>query len=164
METKLRSVSNSSSHPLPCCGTECESRGCFASFHALNPNTCFQYPDVGCLWANLWTGSAGQPCPLLIPSPGRKTWVHHHLALEAVPSHKGGVLLPTVPMPVSCLTLKFCASAVQTGWVYRRVFQASFPSMLYGYFFVAVVLCSFSKAACFLLAPGLFWFGLSKLP
>lgn len=121
METKPRSASNSSSHPLPCCGIECESRGCFVSFHAPNPHARFQHPDAGCLWAGLWTGSTGQPCPVLIPSPGRKMWVHHHPALGAVASHKGGVLLPTAPVPVSCLTLKFWASAVQTGWIYRGV-------------------------------------------
>lgn len=87
--------------------------------------------------------------------------MHYHLALGAIPSHKVGVLLPTVPVPMSCLTLKFCASAVQAGWIYGRVFQASFPSRLYGYFFF--VACSFSKAACFVLSPG-FLFGFSYLP
>lgn len=78
-------------------------------------------------WCRLFVGQ------FHLPSPGRKTWVHHHPALRAVPPHKGGVLLSTAPVPVSCLTFKFCARAVQTGWSYGRVFQASFPSTLYGF-------------------------------
>lgn len=139
--------SNSSSHLQPCCGTECESRGCFVSSHAPNPNTRFQHPDADCLCASLWAGSTGQTCPLLIPSPGRKSRMHHHPPLGAVPSQ----CLCQCPVGV-----------VQAGWIYRRVFQASFPSILYGFF--VVVVRSFSKAACFILAPGLFLFGLSYLP
>lgn len=108
-------------------------------------------------WCRLFVGQ------FPLPSAGRKTSAHHHLAFGAVPSQKGGVLLPTVPLPVSCLTLKFCASAVQTGWIYGSV--PGFSSKHVVWIFFVVVICSFSKAACFVLTPGLFfvWFSLPAL-
>lgn len=149
-EAKL-TPSNSSSHPLPCCGTECESRGCFVSFHAPNPNTLLQHPDAGCLWASLRTGSTGEPCPLLIPSPGRKTWVHHCLALGAVPSTKVGCSYPQGLCQCLVWHLIFVLIQYRLVGFIEECFQTSFPSIEWIF-------------SCFILTPGLFLFGLSYLP
>lgn len=61
------------------------------------------------------------PCPLTIPSPGRKIWVHHHWCIGAAPSHKGGVLL---------LRLLFQACYLDHFFLLYVVLQRQHPSSL----------------------------------
>lgn len=72
------------------------------------------------------------PCPLTIPSPGRKIWVHHHWCIGAAPSHKGGVLLLRLLFQACYLDHFFCCMLFCKGSIHppcsRKYLCLVYPS------------------------------------
>lgn len=149
-EAKLN-PSNISSHPLPCCSAECESRGCFVSFHASNPNIHFQHPDAGCLWAS---------SPFL-QLEGRHRHITIWLLGLSLP-RKMGCSYPQCLCQCPVWHLSFVL--VQYRLVgFMGVFQASLPSTLYG-FFLLLLYALFQKLHVLSSLQGYFLFGFPYLP